>query len=184
MKKRVLFICEHNSARSQIAAAYLHKYGSDDYDVESAGLEPTELNPLAVAVMREAGIDISDQKPQSVFGLFKLGKLYQTIITVCQPAADKCPIFPGVAKGCTGRSMIRPSLQEPGSRSCPKHGRFATKSRTPSKNGYLKTSDESVLQTVFQIHGCRGFNRISGLQNKRCEIRNRRIVSSTFLTEI
>jgi len=98
MKKRVLFICEHNSARSQIAAAYLRKYGSDDYDVESAGLEPTELNPLAVAVMREVGIDISDQKPQSVFGLFKLGKLYQTIITVCQPAADKCPIFPGVAK--------------------------------------------------------------------------------------
>ena len=98
MKKRVLFICEHNSARSQIVAAYLRKYGSDDYDVESAGLEPTELNPLAVAVMREVGIDISDQKPQSVFGLFKLGKLYQTIITVCQPAADKCPIFPGVAK--------------------------------------------------------------------------------------
>ena len=98
MKKRVLFICEHNSARSQIAAAFLRKHGGDDYDVESAGLEPTELNPLAVAVMREAGIDISDQKPQSVFGLFKQGKLYQTIIAVCQPAADKCPIFPGVAK--------------------------------------------------------------------------------------
>ncbi len=98
MKKRVLFICEHNSARSQIAAAYLRKYGSDDYDVESAGLVPTELNPLAVAVMKEAGIDISDQKPQSVFGLFQQGKLYQIIITVCQPAADKCPIFPGVVK--------------------------------------------------------------------------------------
>jgi len=98
MKKRVLFICEHNSARSQIAAAYLRKYGCDDYDVESAGLEPTELNPLAVAVMREAGIDISDQKPQSVFDLFKQGRLYHAIITVCQPAADKCPIFPGVAK--------------------------------------------------------------------------------------
>jgi arsenate reductase (thioredoxin) len=98
MKKRVLIICEHNSARSQIAAAYLRKYGSDDYDVESAGLVPTELNPLAVAVMKEAGIDISDQKPQSVFGLFQQGKLYQTIITVCQPAADKCPIFPGVVK--------------------------------------------------------------------------------------
>ena len=98
MKRRTLFICEHNSARSQIAAAFLRKYGGDDYDVESAGLEPSELNPLAVAVMREAGIDISDQKPQSVFDLFRLGKLYQTIITVCQPAADKCPIFPGVAK--------------------------------------------------------------------------------------
>jgi arsenate reductase len=98
MKRRTLFICEHNSARSQIAAAFLRKYGGDDYDVESAGLEPAELNPLAVAVMREAGIDISDQKPQSVFDLFRQGKLYQTIITVCQPAADKCPIFPGVAK--------------------------------------------------------------------------------------
>ena len=97
-KKRVLIICEHNSARSQIAAAYLLKFGSDDYDVDSAGLEPAELNPLAVAVMKEAGIDISDQKPQSVFGLFQQGKLYQTIITVCQPAADKCPIFPGVVK--------------------------------------------------------------------------------------
>jgi arsenate reductase len=98
MKNRVLFICEHNSARSQIAAAFLRKYGSDDYDVDSAGLEPTELNPLAVAVMKEAGIDISDQKPQSVFDLFRQGKLYQSVITVCQPAADKCPIFPGVAK--------------------------------------------------------------------------------------
>ncbi len=98
MKRRVLFICEHNSARSQIAAAFLRKYGSDDYDVDSAGLEPTELNPLAVAVMKEVGIDISDQKPQSVFDLFRQGKLYQAIITVCQPAADKCPIFPGVTK--------------------------------------------------------------------------------------
>ena len=97
LSKRVLFICEHNSARSQMAAAFLRKYGNDDYEVDSAGLEPASLNPLAVEVMREIGIDISGQEPQSVFNLFKLGKLYHVVITVCQPAADKCPIFPGVS---------------------------------------------------------------------------------------
>jgi len=97
-KKRVLIICEHNSARSQMAAAFFLKYGNEDFEVESAGLEPAELNPLAVEVMKDAGIDISDRKTQSVFDLFRQGKLYQFIITVCQPAADKCPIFPGVSK--------------------------------------------------------------------------------------
>lgn len=95
--KKVLFICEHNSARSQMAAAFLRKYGNNDYEVDSAGLEPASLNPLAVEVMREIGIDISGQKTQSVFDLFKQGKLFDVVVTVCQPAADKCPIFPGVA---------------------------------------------------------------------------------------
>lgn len=95
--KKVLFICEHNSARSQMAEAFLRKYGSDDHEVESAGLEPSSLNPLAVEVMREIGIDISGQKPQGVFELFKQGKLYHVVITVCQPAAEKCPVFPGVS---------------------------------------------------------------------------------------
>ena len=97
LSKRVLFICEHNSARSQMAAAFLRKYGNDDYEVDSAGLEPGPLNPLAVAAMSEIGIDISGQKTQSVFELFKQGKLFDVVVTVCQPAADKCPIFPGVA---------------------------------------------------------------------------------------
>jgi arsenate reductase len=97
-KKSVLFICRHNSARSQIAAAFLRKFGGDAFDVESAGLEPGQLNPQAIAVMHEVGIDIRDQKTQSVFDLFQQGKLYHTVITVCQPAADNCPIFPGVAK--------------------------------------------------------------------------------------
>jgi arsenate reductase len=97
LSKRVLFICEHNSARSQMAAAFLRKYGNDDYEVDSAGLEPGPLNPLAVAAMSEIGIDISGQKTQSVFELFKQGKLFDVVVTVCQPAADKCPIFPGVS---------------------------------------------------------------------------------------
>ena len=95
--KKILFICEHNSARSQMAAAFLRKYGKDDYEADSAGLEPAQINPLAVEVMREVGIDISGQKTQSVFDLFKQGKLFDVVVTVCQPAADKCPIFPGVS---------------------------------------------------------------------------------------
>ncbi len=96
--KRVLFICEHNSARSQMAEAFLKQLGGETFTVESAGLEPTTLNPLAVEVMREVGIDISGNKPQSVFELFKQGKLYTHVITVCEQAAMKCPVFPGLTQ--------------------------------------------------------------------------------------
>lgn len=96
--KRVLFICEHNSARSQMAEAFLKQLGGETVTVESAGLEPTTLNPLAVEVMREVGIDISGNKPQSVFELFKQGNLYTHVITVCDQAAMKCPVFPGLTQ--------------------------------------------------------------------------------------
>ncbi|MBN2231687.1 MAG: arsenate reductase ArsC [Deltaproteobacteria bacterium] len=96
--KRVLFICSHNSARSQMAAALLKKIGGDDFMVASAGLEPGPLNPLAVEVMGEIGLDISGNKPQSVFELFKQGKLYTHVITVCDQAATSCPVFPGLTQ--------------------------------------------------------------------------------------
>ena len=97
MKKRVLFLCIHNSARSQIAEAFLKQIAGDRFEVESAGLEPGKLNPLAVKAMREAGIDISRNTTQSVFDLFKSGKRYQYVISVCDDAsAERCPIFPGV----------------------------------------------------------------------------------------
>lgn len=96
-RKRVLFICIHNSARSQIAEAYLKQIAGDRFEVESAGLEPGKLNPLAVKAMREAGIDISRNTTQSVFDLFKSGKRFQYVISVCDDAsAERCPIFPGV----------------------------------------------------------------------------------------
>jgi len=96
-KKRVLFLCIHNSARSQIAEAFLKQIAGDRFEVESAGLEPGKLNPLAVKAMREAGIDISRNTTQSVFDLFKSGKRYQYVISVCDDAsAERCPIFPGV----------------------------------------------------------------------------------------
>jgi len=97
VKKRVLFLCIHNSARSQMAAAYLQQMAGDRFEVESAGLEPGKLNPLAVAAMRDAGIDISGNATQSVFDLFKSGRRFQFVISVCDAAsAERCPIFPGV----------------------------------------------------------------------------------------
>ena len=97
-KQRVLFLCIHNSARSQMAAAYLKQVAGDRFEVESAGIEPGTLNPLAVAAMREAGIDISQNGTQSVFDLFESGRRFQYVISVCDAAsAERCPIFPGVA---------------------------------------------------------------------------------------
>jgi len=83
MKKKVLFICVHNSARSQMAAAWLNDICGDDFEAESAGLEPGELNPLAVQVMNEVGIDISNNETQAVFDVFKRGQIFAYVITVC-----------------------------------------------------------------------------------------------------
>lgn len=97
MKKKVLFICVHNSARSQMAAALLNKRCGDFFEGESAGLEPGKLNPLAVEVLREIEIDISKNQTRAVFDVFKSGELFAYTITVCDEAeAEGCPIFPGV----------------------------------------------------------------------------------------
>ena len=99
MKHKVLFVCIHNSARSQMAEAYLNKFGSEFFESESAGLEPGTLNPNVVKVLREDDIDISQKKTQSVFDLFRQGKSYNAVVTVCDEAsAERCPIFPGRVK--------------------------------------------------------------------------------------
>lgn len=93
-KKKVLFVCVHNSARSQMAEAFLNLLGGERFVAESAGLEPGVLNPLVVEVMKEIGIDLSGKKTQSVFNCFKEGRLYSYIITVCDEAnAERCPVF-------------------------------------------------------------------------------------------
>ena len=98
MKKKVLFICVHNSARSQMAAALLNKRCGEFFDAYSAGLDPGTLNPLVVEVLREMDIDISKNKTQAVFDVFKSGELFAYVITVCDESeAESCPIFPGVA---------------------------------------------------------------------------------------
>ena len=96
-KKRVLFVCVHNSARSQMAEAFLNSLTGDRFEVMSAGLEPGKLNPLAVEVMKEVGIDISQNRTKSAFDLFKKGELFSYVITVCDAAsAEQCPLFPGL----------------------------------------------------------------------------------------
>jgi arsenate reductase len=99
MKKKVLFICVHNSARSQIAEAFLNEMCGDYFEAHSAGLEPGELNPMAIEAMREVGIDISKKKTQAVFDVLKSGKFFPYVITVCaESEAAGCPIFPGVTQ--------------------------------------------------------------------------------------
>jgi arsenate reductase len=99
MKKKVLFICIHNSARSQMAEAWLNYTCGDEFAAESAGLEPGTVNPLAVEAMREVEIDISKKKTQEVFDVYTSGKLFSYVITVCDEAsAEKCPNFPGPAQ--------------------------------------------------------------------------------------
>ena len=93
---RVLCLCVHNSARSQMAEAYIRLLGGDLFDVESAGLEPGALNPYVVRALKEEGIDISGKKTQDVFDLFRTGRTYRYVVTVCsKDAAERCPIFPG-----------------------------------------------------------------------------------------
>ena len=96
---KVLFLCVHNSARSQMAQAFLEQHGEGRFEVDSAGLEPGKLNPYVVRAMAEIGIDISNNETKSVFDLFKAGRIFQVVVTVCsKEAAEKCPIFPGLSE--------------------------------------------------------------------------------------
>ncbi len=95
-KKKVLFVCIHNSARSQMAEAFLNSVAGDRYDVQSAGLEPGVLNPLVVEVMAEVGIDIANNPTKGVLDLLRRGERFDFVITVCDEAsAEACPVFPG-----------------------------------------------------------------------------------------
>ena len=79
-----------------MAEAFLNLLAGDLFEAESAGFEPGPLNPLAVEVMKEVGIDISANQVKSVFSLYKEGRLYEYVITVCdESSAERCPIFPG-----------------------------------------------------------------------------------------
>lgn len=96
---KVLVLCVHNSARSQIGEAYLRKFGGGRFEAQSAGLKPGILNPFVVKALAEDGIDIAGKKTRDVFELYKAGKRFHYVITVCsKEAAERCPIFPGVAE--------------------------------------------------------------------------------------
>lgn len=98
MKTKVIFICVHNSARSQMAEAFVNHHYGDHFQAESAGLDASTLNPLAVEVMAEEGIDISKAACKTVWDTFKSGEVFGYVVTVCDDAnAERCPIFPGNA---------------------------------------------------------------------------------------
>ncbi len=97
MRPKVLFVCIHNSGRSQMAQAWLEYLSKGEIEVMSAGFKPSSLNPLVVKAMAEVGIDISSNSVNSVFEYFKQGLRFNYIITVCDEGnAQKCPLFPGL----------------------------------------------------------------------------------------
>ena len=104
MKQKVLFICTNNSARSQIAEGFLKAFFKDKYESYSAGVQPTSVNPYAVEVMKEIGIDISDQYSKSVEEF--QDKKFDYVVTVCDNAKEKCPFY-------NGKKMIHKNFEDP-----------------------------------------------------------------------
>ena len=98
MKTKVLFVCSANTTRSQIAEALLKKYGGENFDSDSAGINPGVLNPLAVEVLKEdENIDISSKTTNKIIDFYKEGRHYHYVITVCDEASkEPCPVFPGL----------------------------------------------------------------------------------------
>lgn len=98
MKTKVLFVCSANTTRSQIAEALLKKYGGEDFEANSAGINPWVLNPLAVEVLKEdENMDISSYTTNKVLDYYKEGKHYHYVITVCDEASkEPCPVFPSL----------------------------------------------------------------------------------------
>jgi arsenate reductase len=97
MKPKILFLCTGNSARSQMAEGFLRKYASDRFEVFSAGLEPSFINPLTIQVMEESGVDMQGHYSKGLDQF--LGKVhFAYLVTVCSRAEEKCPIFPGMGQ--------------------------------------------------------------------------------------
>ena len=136
MKKKVLFICVHNSARSQMAEAFLNLICPDHFEAHSAGLEPGTLNPLAVEAMREVGVDISGKKTQAVFDVFKNGQFSHTSLPYAMKAVRNVVRF--FLESHTDSTGAFPTL--PRSRALPKNNskareKFVIKFELVSKRG-------------------------------------------------
>lgn len=98
-KIKVLFLCNQNNFKSQMAEAIMNEYESDLFEAHSAGLEPGKLDKMAVRAMKDIGIDMSQKKPQSVFELHRKGETFSYVITVCsKDTHEKCPPFTGAVK--------------------------------------------------------------------------------------
>ena len=96
VQQRVLFLCTHNSARSQMAEGLLRSLAGDRFEAYSAGTEATQVRPLAIAAMAELGIDIAGQRSKTLDRY--LDEPFDAVITVCDQAAEVCPVFPGARR--------------------------------------------------------------------------------------
>lgn len=95
-RRRVLFLCTHNSARSQMAEGFLRAMAGDRFEVASAGTEATHVRPLAIHAMAEVGIDLSGHASKTLDRF--VGEPWDFVITVCDAANEACPVFPGAAR--------------------------------------------------------------------------------------
>jgi arsenate reductase len=110
-KPRVLFVCTHNSARSQMAEGFLRALAGDRFEVGSAGTQATRVHPFAIQAMAEAGVDISLHESKSVDRF--IGEPFDLVVTVCDEAAEACPVFPN-AREQRHWSFPDPSMAEGG----------------------------------------------------------------------
>ncbi|NPV50514.1 MAG: arsenate reductase ArsC [Candidatus Methanofastidiosum sp.] len=104
MKKRILFICTHNANRSQIAEGFVNSLYPDLYEAYSGGMEPTEINPMSIKVMKEIGIDMSKYKSKGIEGF--LDKEFDYVVMLCDSSTG-CPFFPG------GKEYIHMNFEDP-----------------------------------------------------------------------
>ncbi len=104
-RKKVLFICTHNSARSQMAEGFMNHFYRDRFEAQSAGTEPSQVHPLAIKAMEEVGIDISHHTSKSAVNF--LNQEIDYVITVCDKAKQTCPFFPG------GKDISHHSFEDP-----------------------------------------------------------------------
>ncbi len=104
-KKRILFICTHNSARSQMAEGMINSLYNDKFEAYSAGTEVAFVKPMAIEVMKEIGIDISNHRSKHIREFY--GIEFDLVVTVCDNAQKICPVFPGAKK------MIHKSFPDP-----------------------------------------------------------------------
>jgi arsenate reductase len=147
-KAKVLFLCTGNSARSQMAEGYLRHAAPDEFEPMSAGIEPKGLNPLAVEVMQEIGIDISQQVSKDV-GDFS-GQAIPYVITVCDSARQRCPAFPSAYK------FLHWNLDDPAE---------ATGSHEAKLAVFRRVRDE-IIERIQQEFVKSGVNRSQLFENK------------------
>jgi arsenate reductase len=134
--KTVLFICTYNSARSQMAEAFLNKLCGDRFEAKSAGVTPTGINPYFAKAMAEVGVDLLTHRSKSIMEF--QGKILDYVVTVCDSARENCPFFPG-------KTEIDKSFQDPS-------GLKGTEEEILQKVRVVRDEIKSWVETTF----CKG----------------------------